>query len=210
MATDEIVIVDYKAGNIGSVANMLKAIGVKSLVTSDPSVVEKATKIILPGVGAFDYGMSKLNEFGLKDVLDKKAKEQTPVLGICLGAQLICKSSEEGILPGLGWIDAEVKRFPEKTNDTRLAVPHIGWCIPAFTKPTSHLLQHLTPKTRFYFVHSYFIRCSQPDDVLMAYEYGVPFAAAVERGNVFGVQFHPEKSHRFGKQLLQNFADLKR
>lgn len=203
-----VAIIDYEAGNIGSIRNMLGKIGVASVITSDPEVIEKAKHIILPGVGSFDYGMQKLSTLGLLDILKKKVlQDKTPTLGICLGAQLMCNKSQEGILPGLGWINAEVKKFPIQINGTRYTVPHMGWEIVTKVK-SSKILNSLPEPSRFYFVHSYYIDCFQKDDKLLTNQYSMAFDSAFERGNILGVQFHPEKSHNFGKQLLKNFIEL--
>jgi glutamine amidotransferase len=203
-----VAIVDYEAGNIGSIRNMLRKIGVDSVITSDPEMISKASRLILPGVGAFDYGMQKLNDLNLIDVLKRKSvEEKIPILGICLGAQLMCNKSEEGILPGLGWIDAEVKKFPIQINGTRYTVPHMGWEIVTKVKP-SNILNSLPEPARFYFVHSYYIDCFHQDDKLLTNQYSMTFDSAFEHGNILGVQFHPEKSHNFGKQLLKNFIEL--
>lgn len=203
-----VVIIDYHAGNIGSIANMLKKLGVQPVITSERGLVEKAEKIILPGVGSFDYGMSKLNELQLLEVLSEKVlMRKTPILGICLGAQLMCSKSEEGVLPGLGWIDATVKKFLSQVNGIKYPVPHMGWDKTATAK-SSNLLRGLDDHPRFYFVHSYYISCSVQSDSLLKNEYGVTFDSAFERNNILGVQFHPEKSHKFGKQLLKNFLEL--
>jgi glutamine amidotransferase len=202
-----IVIVDYGAGNIGSIKNMVRKIGHDSVITSDPLFLEKATKIILPGVGSFDYGMTKLKELNLLEVLNRKTlKEHTPTLGICLGAQLMCQSSEEGVLPGLGWISGKVKKFPAAQQGIKFTVPHIGWDIVKIKK-NSKLFENVMLPARFYFVHSYYIACDNTDEVLTENKYSTPYHSAFEKRNIIGVQYHPEKSHTFGKQLLQNFVE---
>lgn len=198
-----ITIVDYGMGNLGSIRSMLRRIGVRSTITGDPDEIARAEKVLLPGVGRFDAAMRQIGERGLREVLDRKAlHERVPTLGICLGMQLITRGSEEGGVTGLGWVDADACRFPP---DVRLKVPHMGWNLVRATRP-SPLTAGLPPESRFYFVHSYFVRTDRPEDTVLAADYGVTFAAAVEAGNVFGAQFHPEKSHRFGMQLLANFA----
>lgn len=201
-----IAIIDYQAGNIGSIRNMLQKLGVEADITGDPEKIRKASKIILPGVGSFDYGVTKLGESGITEVLHEKKKANTPILGICLGAQLMCNRSEEGTLPGLSWIDADVIRFPNQVGDKKYAVPHIGWDHVRPAK-TSRLFEDLPEPSRFYFVHSYFIACHDPGDSLAQNSYGTSFSSAFESGNIAGVQFHPEKSHRFGKLLLKNFVE---
>ncbi|MFA6130535.1 MAG: imidazole glycerol phosphate synthase subunit HisH [Candidatus Omnitrophota bacterium] len=199
-------IVDYGMGNLGSLVNMLRRVGVKAVVESNPSAISSATKLILPGVGAFDAAMQRINGVpGLREVLDRKAiEERTPILGVCLGMQLLTNSSEEGQLGGLGWIAGTARRFP---RDGRLKVPHMGWNIahPGLPSP---LTAGVGLEPRYYFVHSYYVLVDEPAHSLMRSEYGVQFDAAIARDNVFGVQFHPEKSHRFGMQILANFAAL--
>jgi glutamine amidotransferase len=201
-----ITIVDYGMGNLGAVLNMFKRVGAKAEITSDLERIARSGKLLLPGVGAFDNAMRRINEGGaLREVLDRKARiERVPILGICLGMQLLTHGSEEGQLPGLGWIDARTTRFPA---DMGLKVPHMGWNVatPARTHP---LLEGLPEESRFYFVHSYFVRVADPGDRLLTARYGVDFDAALCRDNIMGAQFHPEKSHRFGMKLLENFSRI--
>lgn len=199
-----IAIVDYGMGNVGSIRNMLKTVGRDSIITSDPAQIGAANKLILPGVGAFDAGMRNLRERGLIDVLGQAVARGTPVLGICLGMQLMCKSSEEGALPGLGWVDAEVVRF--RPTQSSIKVPHMGWNTLSVAR-TNPLIT-ATGEQRFYFVHSYHVVCREPGDVVATAHHGYPFHAAFGRDRLFGVQFHPEKSHRFGRALMQLFAEL--
>lgn len=199
-----ITIVDYKMGNLGSILNMLKKLGQAALVTADPALIERADKLVLPGVGAFDAGMNNLERSGLIPLLNRRVLEdRVPTLGICLGMQLMTRSSEEGTRAGLGWINAEALRF--RPTDAALKVPHMGWnrVLPA---RTSALTDELPEEPRFYFVHSFYVRCLDSADVLLTTPFGEPFASAFQRGNVWGVQFHPEKSHKFGMALLRNFA----
>ena len=202
-----IVIVDYGMGNLASIKNMLKKVGADARISADAREVAAASKLVLPGVGAFDAGMSNLETRGLRTVLDDLVLgRHVPVLGICLGMQLLGKSSEEGELPGLGWIQATTIRFRFEGGDRTLRVPHMGWNV---VNPAARpgLFDGLHDAPRFYFVHSYHMVCSDPSDVLATASYGFQFNAAIERGNVAGVQFHPEKSHRFGMELLRNFAE---
>jgi imidazole glycerol-phosphate synthase subunit HisH len=202
-----ITIIDYKTGNLGSIQNILRRIGEESVITSGKDEVAKATKIILPGVGAFDTGMKNLAELDLIDVLNRKViEEKVPVLGICLGMQLLSKGSEEGDLPGLGWIDAETLRFRFE-NTMEYKIPHMGWNFIKQSKPSS-LLDNMYQDPRFYFVHSYFFSSLQPEDILTTTTYEIEFVSAIERNNILGVQFHPEKSHKFGMRLLKNFVDF--
>jgi glutamine amidotransferase len=202
-----ITIIDYKTGNLGSIQNILKRIGEDSVVTSDKDEIARATKLILPGVGAFDTGMRNLSGLNLIDILNKKViEEKIPVLGICLGMQLLSKGSEEGSLPGLGWIDASTVRF-EFEDSTEYKIPHMGWNFIRQHK-TGKLFDNMYPDSRFYFVHSYFFSANDPEDVLTSTTYEIEFTSAIERGNILGVQFHPEKSHKFGMKLLKNFVDF--
>jgi glutamine amidotransferase len=205
--TSLITIVDYGVGNVGSIQNMLKKVGAGSVVGSSPEEIARATKLILPGVGAFDAGMEHLTRSGLVPSLRRKAlDERIPVLGLCLGMQLMTRRSEEGRLPGLGWVDAETRRF-DSTSQPGLKIPHMGWNVVGVIKD-SPLLKDCLADTRFYFVHSYYVRCADATDALLTAEYGgTRFDAGFQHGNLFGVQFHPEKSHRFGMWLLRNFAD---
>jgi glutamine amidotransferase len=200
-----IAIVDYGMGNLGSVRNMLKRVGADSTVTSDPAALASASKVILPGVGAFDAAMGRINATGLRDVLERKALvERVPVLGICLGLQLLTRGSEEGAMAGLGWIPSDTRRFPTLDG---LRVPHMGWNIarPAMPSP---ITRGLDDSARFYFVHSYYVAVDRPEHSILRTTYGIEFDSAVQRENIFGAQFHPEKSHRFGMRLLGNFAAL--
>lgn len=200
-----ITIVDYGMGNLGSICNMFKRIGTAVEVTSDVDRIAAARKLLLPGVGAFDAAMSRIHERGLREVLDRKAlNERIPVLGICLGMQLLTRSSEEGRLPGLGWVNATTRRFPVNRD---LPVPHMGWNLVRPATP-SPLTTGLGDESRFYFVHSYYVRMEDETKAILTTTYGVPFHAALQDGNIYGAQFHPEKSHRFGMQLLRNFANL--
>jgi glutamine amidotransferase len=199
-----IVIVDYGVGNLMSVNNMLRKAGAEVLITRDPAAVLDAGKLLLPGVGHFDHGMKMLNASGLREAIDRFALElHRPVLGICLGAQILGKGSEEGQAPGLGWIDMECRRLPASPG---LRVPHMGWNRIAQKKP-SPLLDGLSPDARYYFVHSYYMNCADPADVLATAVHGIEFTCAVQRGNIFGTQFHPEKSLRHGLALMHAFVD---
>lgn len=198
-------IINYGLGNLGSIQNMLKVIGEKSLISSEIEVLEKCDKYILPGVGAFDAGMSRLKETGLDVFIQKVAlDEKKPILGICLGMQLLGRKSDEGELSGLGLIPFDTVRF--QLDDTGLKIPHMGWDIVEFEKKTN-LVKNLVEPQRYYFVHSYHAKCDSEENVLMTCDYGYKFAAAVCKDNIMGVQFHPEKSHDFGMRLLKNFVE---
>jgi len=201
-----IVIVDYNTGNLGSILNMFKKIGHKAAISADPQQVAAASKLVLPGVGAFDVGMLNLDKSGLIPLLNKRVVEDgVPTLGICLGMQLMASCSEEGKRTGLGWVDANVIRFQSHALSSPLKIPHMGWNRVLMRRP-SPLTSELPDEPRFYFVHSYFVRCNRAEDVLLTTNYGETFDSAFQSGNVWGVQFHPEKSHKFGMALLRNFA----
>ena len=200
-----ITIVDYGLGNLGSIINMLKKIGAQAKLSASKLDIEKADKLILPGVGAFDNGMKQLRERDLIDVLNWKAlEEKVPTLGICLGMQLLGNSSEEGSEKGLGWIDAETVKFQFNSENAHLKVPHMGWNLVKEAKE-SVLNKDLYNEPRFYFVHSYHFVCRNATDELLRSKYGIVFTSAIEKDNIMGVQFHPEKSHKFGMQLFRNF-----
>lgn len=200
-----ITIVDYGMGNIGSIANMIKYLGGTSEITADIETIRSATKIILPGVGSFDFAMQKLKSLNLIDVLNEKAlEEKIPILGICLGMQLLSNGSDEGTEGGLKWIDAQVIKFDESKE---FRIPNMGWNYVKQEKK-SQLFTYKDPETRFYFVHSYYMKCNQKKDILFTSNHGIDYTCAVEANNIYGVQFHPEKSHRFGKELLNNFLKL--
>ncbi len=202
-----LVIVDYGIGNLASVLNMFKKVGVKEVcISNDLNVISKASKIILPGVGSFDVGMENLEKSNFISVLNQKALvEKIPVLGICLGMQLLTKRSEEGIKKGLGWIDAETIKF-NLNPDLKLKVPHMGWNYIKVQQP--NLLVDMSSKNRFYFVHSYYVKCMDEKQSLATSCFGTDFTCMVNKDNVFGTQFHPEKSLKFGMTLLANFAKL--
>lgn len=202
-----IAIIDYGMGNIASIRNMLSVVGSEATVTADPRVVSGADKLILPGVGAFDAGMRNLASSGLIAAIEHAvAARRVPILGICLGMQLMCKSSTEGGLPGLGWIEASIIRF-RHSADSGYKVPHMGWNAVSVAKQNP-LLPATQNEHRFYFVHSYHAVCDRPADVLATAHHGYEFHAAFSRDNILGVQFHPEKSHRFGRELIKNFVEL--
>ena len=201
-----ITIVDYGMGNIGSLINMFRRIGVQSEVASDARTIERARKIMLPGVGAFGAAMDRIDALGLRAVLRAKAlEEQVPFMGICLGMQLMTRASEESpAARGLDLIPGDTVRFPRATG---LKVPHMGWNEVTVRTPTV-LTATLPEEPRFYFVHSYYVQADDPDDVMLRCHYGQDFDAGLNRHNIFGAQFHPEKSHKFGMALLKGFAEL--
>jgi len=200
-----IVIIDYGMGNLGSLANMLKKIGVPAKITSDPSEIMSADKLILPGVGSFDNGMKKLKELNFIDLLNKKVLvDKTPILGICLGMQLFTKSSEEGILDGLSWFDATTVKFKIDANSS-LKIPHMGWDTLTVSKPNK-IFNNIDTNSMFYFVHSYHVVCNRKEDVLSTSYYGYEYVSSISKANIVGVQYHPEKSHKYGMKILQNFC----
>lgn len=205
MSRPDVTIVDYGIGNLGSLRNALAKVGHTAEITSDPALVETADRLILPGVGAFDRAVTRLAESGLGAAVVASAGRGAPVAGVCLGMQLLMDGSEEGELPGLGLIPGRAHRFPAVVDGERLLIPHMGWseAIPA---KTSRLAPALSEGGRYYFVHSYAVDAADPGDVLTWTDYGRRYASSVERDNVLGIQFHPEKSHRFGLAILRDFA----
>ena len=201
-----ITIVDYSLGNLNSVANMIRHVGGECRITGDRGEIAGAEKLLLPGVGAFDRGMEALRESGIAEALSVAVLERkVPVLGICLGMQLMTLRSEEGRLPGLGWLDAEVVkfRFPHPSG---LKIPHMGWNTLTVVRDNPLILPE--ERQRFYFVHSYHVICANESDVTAVCNYGYDFVAAFAHTNIFGAQFHPEKSHRFGMGVLRRFVEM--
>jgi imidazole glycerol-phosphate synthase subunit HisH len=196
-----ITIIDYNTGNPGSVLNMLTYLGIKAEITSDLSRINDAEKIILSGVGSFDTGMMNLAGSGLQELLNRKIiTEKTPVLGICLGMQLMGKKSEEGSNQGLGWIDGNSVKF----DSSKVRTPHMMWNTINI-RGTTKLLEGFDETTRFYFAHSFYLLSGENKLIAATSEYGIEFVSVIEQGNIAGVQFHPEKSHKFGMKLLRNF-----
>lgn len=201
-----ITIVNYGLGNVRAIANVYKKLNIAVGIASEPGDIEKADKLILPGVGAFDFAMQRLEQSGLRPVLEDRVWHgNIAVLGICVGMQMLARSSEEGTLPGLRWIDADVKKFDFSESRQTAWVPHMGWNDVRALKPNG-LFHELGVGARFYFLHSYYMRC-KAEYALAVTDYGGEFACAVNSGNIYGVQFHPEKSHQWGVQLLKNFAE---
>jgi glutamine amidotransferase len=199
-------IINYNLGNPKSIKNMLSYLGVDALISDDLNKLKSADRLILPGVGHFAHGMNQLNNLGFTDVIKEHAlTQQKPILGICLGMQLMTNFSEEGDVDGLGLIDAQTKKF--QLQDKSLKIPHMGWNEVLWQKE-SPIINSLSEKPRYYFVHSYFVECNHQDDVLGTTHYGQEFVSAFQHDNIIGMQFHPEKSHRFGMELVQNFAKL--
>lgn len=200
-----ITIIDYGLGNVLAFLNVYKRLNIAVAVAKTSSELRSATKLILPGVGAFDHAMSLLQQSGMQETLTEMVLERSiPVLGVCVGMQILATSSEEGRLPGLGWIDGGVRKFDIARQRTRL--PHMGWNDVNPVRPAP-LFAGLESNARFYFLHSYYFHCARSEDVLAEARYGSTFSCAVKSGRILGVQFHPEKSHHYGARLLKNFAE---
>lgn len=204
---NKITIIDYGMGNLRSVQKKFLRVGANTEITHDAKLVEKAEKLVLPGVGHFANGVGKLKESGVWDILNQKVlTDKTPILGICLGMQLMAKNSEEGDFEGLGWFDADVVKF--HINDKlKYKVPHMGWNNAVVSKE-SPLFYNVPEEAMFYFVHSYYIKCNNPNDILTTSEYEYQFTSAIQHENIYGTQFHPEKSHEWGEMVFQNFVNL--
>lgn len=201
-------IVDYGLGNVGAFANVYKNARIPAITCSTADHLAGTTRIILPGVGAFDHAMDSLNKSGMREALDDRVlKDKVPVLGVCVGMQMMARSSEEGRGPGLGWVDGVVKRIDCSRLTSGARLPHMGWNDVA-PRGRIGLFRGLDDKAIFYFLHSYCFVCSHDENVIAETDYGTRFACAVNSANVYGVQFHPEKSHGYGTRLLMNFAEL--
>ena len=203
-----IAIIDYGLGNILAFTNIYLRLNIKVYIAKKAEDLKFASKLILPGVGAFDQAIQMLDQSGMRQTLDQLVLEQrVPVLGICVGMQIMARSSDEGSLSGLGWIDGRVNSFKSLGMGGKLLLPHMGW---NDVRPviTNKLFEQLETDARFYFLHSYYFECDREQDIIAVADYGKEFSCAVNANNIYGVQFHPEKSHSFGTQLLKNFADL--
>lgn len=204
-----ITILDYGLGNVKAFANVYKKLNISTQIIDRAENLKNVSKLILPGVGAFDFAMKRLEDSGMRQTLNELVLgNRVPVLGICVGMQMLAKSSEEGELPGLGWIDGEVKRFDVTKLLGKTHLPHMGWNNVAPIN-TSQLFHNFNSDSRFYFLHSYYFSCNKKENVIATTNYGEEFTSAVNSENIYGVQFHPEKSHQWGVQLLYNFANLK-
>ena len=203
-----IVIINYGLGNINAIYMIYKNLNIPVKIVSNPSDLENSDKLILPGVGAFDYAMDKLGKSGMQDTLnDLILNEKKDILGICVGMQMLANSSDEGNLPGLGWLDAKIKKFEDHISGNALTIPHMGWNNITPIKPVP-ILNGLDQDSYFYFLHSYYFQTDINDMVIAKARYGQDFICAVNQDNIYGVQFHPEKSHDYGINLLKNFAEL--
>jgi len=203
-----ITIIDYGLGNVLAFANVYKRLNIATAVAKGPADLRAATKLILPGVGAFDHAMELLQRSGMRETLDEMVLSRSvPVLGVCVGMQILAARSEEGRLQGLGWVDGDVRKFDVASFRQRTHLPHMGW---NDVKPvrSSALFAGLETDARFYFLHSYYFHCARREEVLAEADYGTTFSCAIEANRIYGVQFHPEKSHRYGVRLLKNFAEL--
>lgn len=202
-----ITIIDLGIGNVKSISNILKRVGVETEITNSPEVIANAEKLIFPGVGSFDAGMESLQSLKLIDVLNQRVLiDNIPILGICLGMQLFSKSSEEGSMNGLAWLDAEVKRFDFSKLEESYKIPHMGW---NYVQPENKhdIFMDIPDPMKFYFAHSFHFECNVENNVLATANHGYKFTCAIVRNNILGVQFHPEKSHKYGMQLFKNFAE---
>jgi glutamine amidotransferase len=203
-----ITIIDYGLGNVKAFAHVYKKLGFQYKFASRAQDLQDASKIILPGVGAFDYAVERLQQSGMREALEDLVLERkVPVLGVCVGMQMLGLSSEEGNLPGLGWVNGVVKKFDESILSHKACLPHMGWNNVTPLRE-NNLFQGVDTESRFYFLHSYYFQCQNDEDAIAHTEYGRQFSCAVNSGNIYGVQFHPEKSHQNGIQLLRNFGNL--
>jgi imidazole glycerol-phosphate synthase subunit HisH len=203
-----ISIVDYGLGNVQAFLNVYKRLNVDARAVTTAEELAGADRVILPGVGAFDHAMERLDESGMRDVLDDLVlRRRVPVLGVCVGMQILAPSSDEGQRAGLGWIEGRVRHFDALATPGSMPLPHMGWNDVA-PSTDDGLFDQLGADARFYFLHSFYFECARPEDSLATATYGGEISCAVRRDNIYGVQFHPEKSHHFGTRLLQNFAEL--
>ena len=201
-----IVVVDYQCGNNGSVVNMLRKVGARAVSSSDPKQIASADKLVLPGVGAFRRAVENIQRLNLGDLLNEKVRDQrTPILGICLGMQLFTRGSEEGDAEGFGWLAADTVRFRFDAEYGKLRLPHMGWNTVS-VKESCPMAPNIDSEARFYFVHSYHVKCERSEDAAATTTHGYPFVSMVHCGNIVGTQFHPEKSHFYGMKVMKSFA----
>jgi glutamine amidotransferase len=203
-----ITLIDYGVGNIFAFQNVFKRLDIPTKIAKTAADLEDAQKLILPGVGAFDYAIGQLNASGMRDKLDQLVLEKKiPIIGICVGMQMMGNRSDEGVSEGLQWIDADILKFDESLIQQRTKLPHMGWNdVSPITKHP--LFKGLEKEAIFYFLHSYYFKCNNPADSIAISDYGISFTSAVNSNNIYGIQFHPEKSHQFGEKLLHNFTQL--
>lgn len=203
-----ITIIDYGSGNIKAIQNIYKQLNVSCVISKSPSDILSASKLVLPGVGAFDETMLQLQSAGIIDALNEAViHKKVPIMGVCVGMQIMASRSDEGSLPGLGWVDAEVKKFPLEYISGKPKLPHMGWNSVVLVKQSS-LLDNVDCQKGFYFLHSYYFSCLESDDVIATTTYGKDFTSVISKGNIYGVQFHPEKSHSNGMTVFKNFSEL--
>ena len=203
-----ITIVDYGLGNVRAFLNVYRRLNVDAQAVTNPRELEGASKVILPGVGSFDHAMELLQRSGMRETLDDLVlNRRVPILGICVGMQMLARSSDEGTSPGLGWIAGTVRSLGSLMTDQQLPLPHMGWNDVRVVSGGG-LFDQLDEGARSYFLHSFYFHCDRADDAAAVSSYGREFACAVHAANIYGVQFHPEKSHRCGTRVLKNFADL--
>ena len=203
-----ITIIDYGVGNIFAFQNVYKRLNIATKIAKNSQDLSDAKKLVLPGVGSFDYAMAQLNASGMREKLDELVlKKKIPVIGICVGMQMMGNRSDEGILDGLKWIDSDILKFDISLIKQRTKLPHMGWnnVIPVRDHP---LFNGLGKDAIFYFLHSFYFKCNIPEESIAISDYGISFSSAINRENIYGIQFHPEKSHQYGEKLLDNFAKL--
>jgi glutamine amidotransferase len=204
-----ICIMDYGVGNIQAFLNLFKRLGIEARRVDTPELLSSATRIILPGVGHFDHAMKRLNDSGMRPMLDELVLEaQVPVIGICVGMQMLAQGSDEGSLPGLNWVPGRVRAFTSHPKTATLPMPHMGWNVLQPRVHSKLFFKGFEEGAQFYFLHSYFFDAEDKEDLSATATYGIVFDAAISRGHIHGVQFHPEKSHHWGEQLMKNFVEV--
>lgn len=201
-------ILDYGVGNLRAILNIYKHLGIPAALAKNTSELIDADKLILPGVGSFDQAMELLDASGMRLLLDDLViKRNVPILGICVGMQMLAESSEEGVRPGLGWISGKILKLKPLKTQSNIVLPHMGWNDVEIVR-ASPLFRHTDSKSHYYFLHSFYFKCSSPDNEIGLTEYGMKFVSAISKSNIYGVQFHPEKSHQAGVTLLRSFSEI--